>query len=103
MCGRRNGLGTGWQMPRLRLILIRAGVILCCAMIGWGAGCAVGMEVAKSRIRSAPAGVGHGVVYVAAGERIIVSEVGLCVGALVGVAFVVWRVRGRPRSGRGTG
>ena len=89
-------------MSGFRAILVGLGLTLGGAFIGLCAGVAIGLEVAKEHIRSAPKDVGHGPVYVAGGMCVLVSQTGLCVGAVSGLVLAVRLLRGRSTPDSGT-
>jgi hypothetical protein len=97
-----NPLGEG-NVSGLRTILIGFGLPLGCALVGFFAGVAVGLEVASAHVESAPKGVGHGPAYVAGGLCILVSLAGLLVGAVSGGVLAVLCLWDRSTSDSETG
>lgn len=89
-----NPLGEDNVSP-LRTILVGLGLPLGCAIIGFCAGFAIGLELKSEHMRSAPKNVGHGPAYVAGGLCIFSSLAGLFVGAMSGGALAVWYLRNR--------
>ena len=84
-------------MAGLRSVLILLGLTFGCALVGLCVGFAIGLEVASAHIESAPKEAGHGVAYVGAGICILISQAGLCVGAVLGLVLGVRYLRGRSK------
>ena len=89
-------------MSGFRTILIGLGLPLGCALVGFCAGVAIGLEVMSAHVKSAPKDAGHGPAYVAGGLCMLVSLMGLVVGAVLGGVLAVRCLRNRSAPDSGT-